>query len=163
RPAAFAQWLTRNAGDIYTLESARLLEITRSLYLPLVGRFDACLIVLSEDLLAKADEFITRAGPLLKPGGQILVMATNDRGRELAAAFRQELARHAARLLDLSAWVSEIHYVPASRLRWAIFRAALRLVRRGDMSGWASLTQVLLLAVPAIPLMLATFILNLGI
>jgi hypothetical protein len=161
-PDAFARWLTRSAGEIVTLESERLLDATRDLYLPLVESFDACLIILSEGLLARADQFIARAGPLLKPGGRIMLMVTNERGLALAADFGREFAHHSARLLDLSAWVGEIRYIPASRIRWAIYRAMGRVQRRGDTLGWRSPARLALLAMAAAPLTLATYLTNLG-
>jgi hypothetical protein len=160
-PDAFARWLTRSAGDIMTVESARLLEATREFYLPLAGKFDACLMILSEGMLTQADEFIARAAPLLKPGGQIMLMVTNDRGLSLAADFGREFAHHSARLLDPSAWVTEIRYIPASRMRWAIYRATGRVLQSGDTVGWRSPTRLALLALAAVPLSLATLFVNL--
>jgi hypothetical protein len=162
RPIAFAQWLTRSAGDNFTLESDRLLELPRDLYLPLVETFDACLMILSEGMLAKADEFIARAGPLLKPGGQIMIMVANERSLEHARGFSREFAHQSARLLDLAAWVTEIHYVPASRLRWAIYRAMARVLQRGDISGWRSPVRLISLAMAALPLSIASYLANLG-
>jgi hypothetical protein len=162
-PSTFAEWLTDAAGDIHTLESAHLLEAPPSLYEPAAPRFDACLIMLSEDLLGKADQLIARAGPLLNPGAPLLMLVTNDHGYERANEFSRHFAQQSARLLNLSAWIAETHYVPASRLRWAVYRAMFRTVRKGDAVGWRSPLGLVLLAVVSIPLMLASLAINLRI
>src|SRR6202035_4523376 len=163
QPAVFARWLTRSTGDIYTLESDWLLELPEDDERPLVGSFDACLIILGEAMLKTADEFIDRAAPLLVAGGQIMIMVTNERGLAPAAACGREFAQQSARLLDPSAWVTEIHYVPASRMRWAIYRALGRLLKSGDAVGWSSPVRLAALAIMAAPLTAATFLTNLGI
>jgi hypothetical protein len=163
RPANFARWLTHSAGDILTLEAERLIEMPRDAYLPLVASFDACLIILSAGLLAQGQEFIARSAPLLKRGGQIMILVANDRARDHAADFARDFARHSARLLDASAWIAATYYVPASRLRWTIYRVMLRLARIGDGFGWRSPRALLMLAIAAVPVSLASFLLNLGV
>jgi hypothetical protein len=163
QPAAFARWLTRSAGEIYTLESARLLKLPLDEERPLAGSFDACLMILGEGMLKAADELIAGAAPLLAPGGQIMILISNERGFAHAAAFGREFAQQSARLLDTSAWVTDIHYVPASRLRWAIYRSLGHVLKRGDAAGWNSLVRLAALAVVAAPLTLATLLTNLGI
>jgi hypothetical protein len=163
RPAMFAEWLTHTAGEIYTLESSHLLAAPPSLYEPLMERFGACLMIVTEDLLAKADQLIARAGPLLNQHGRILMMLTNDRGYAKAHEFKLHFTQQSARLLDLSAWITEIHYVPASGLRWAVYRAMWRVVRRGDAIGWRSPVRLALMGFVSLPLMLAALVINLGI
>jgi hypothetical protein len=163
QPATFARWLTRTAGDIYTIEAERLVAIAEEDERPLRGSFDACLIILGEGMLKSAHGFIERAAPLLVPDGQIMIMITNERGVSAAATFSREFARQSARLLDTAAWVTDIHYVPASRIRWAIYRALGRVGARGDALGWGSPIQLAALALLAVPLTAATFLTNLGI
>jgi hypothetical protein len=163
QPATFARWLTRSAGEIYTLDSARLLELPLDEERPLAGSFNACLMILNEGRLKSADEFIARAAPLLAPGGQIMILVANERGFAHAAMFGREFAQQSARLLDTAAWVTDIHYVPASRLRWAIDRALGHVRRRGDAAGWNSPVRLAGLALMGAPLALATLLSNLGI
>ena len=163
QPAAFARWLTRTAGDIHTLEAERLLAIAEDDVRPLRGSFDACLMILAEGMLKSAHAFIERAAPLLGPDGQIMIMVTNERGLSAAATFGREFAQQSARLLDTAAWVTDVHYVPASRLRWAIYRALGRVGARGDAFGWGSPLRLAALALAAVPLTAATFLTNLGI
>jgi hypothetical protein len=163
QPEAFARWLTRSAGDIHTLESARLLELPLDEERPLAGKFDACLMIMGEGMLKSADEFIAHAAPLLAQGGQIMILISNERGFAHAATFGREFAQQSARLLNTSAWVTDIHYVPASRLRWAIYRAFGHVRRRGDAAGWKSPARLAALALMTVPLTLATLLTNLGI
>ena len=162
QPATFARWLTRSAGDIVTLESDRLLDPDRDLYVPLIGQFDACLMIVSEAMMPRVDALIAHASPLLKPGGQIMIMISNERGLAMADDFSRTFVRHSARLLDLAAWVTEIRYIPASRMRWAVYRALRRVQQAGDTVGWRSPTRLALLAVAAGPLAIAAFLANLG-
>jgi hypothetical protein len=92
-----------------------------------------------------------------------MILIANERGFAHAAAFGREFAQQSARLLDTSAWVTDIHYVPASRLRWAIDRALGRVRGRGDALGWNSPARLAGLALMAAPLALATLLTNLGI
>jgi hypothetical protein len=163
QPGAFARWLTRSAGEIFTLESDRLLELPEEDERPLIGSIDACLMVLSEGMLKIADELIARATPLLSPGGQIMIMVANERGLARAATFGNEFAQQSARLLDQSAWVTETHYVPASRLRWSAYRGLGRVVKWGDTVGWRSPLRLAGLAIVATPLLAITYLANLGI
>src|ERR1051326_7623105 len=163
RPANFARWLTGSAGDILTLEAERLIELPRDIYLPLVGSFDACLIIISQDMLARGHELIARGGPLLKRGGQIMILAANDSRHGHAADFTRAFARNSARLLDTSAWIARIHYVPASRLRWTIHRTMLRIARIGDSLGWRSPLHILVLALAALPISLLSLATNLTV
>ena len=163
RPAAFSEWLARGRGEVYTLEAAHLLGASRDAYAPLTGSFDACFMALSEELLASADQLIAGAGPLLRPGGQILILIVNDRGFHAAGEFSRAFARQSARLLDLSSWVAEAHYVPANRLRWATYRALHRVAHLGNEPGWRARLRAPLLAIAAGGLMLISFLVNLGI
>ena len=163
QPGVFARWLTRSAGDIFTLEADRLHELPRDLYLPLVASFDACLMVLSEGMLRSANDLIARVGPLLRPGGQIIIMVANERPLAEAAGFGREFAHHSAQLLDVASWVGEIRYVPASRVRWTIYRILGHVVRGGDAVGWRSPVRLAALAMIAAPLTIAVLLTNLGI
>jgi hypothetical protein len=163
QPAAFARWVTRSTSEIVTLESERLMALPRDHYLPLLASFDACLMILTEGQLKDADGLLARVGPLLRRGGQILIMATNERPLGRAADFGREFVHHSARLLDTSAWVADIRYVPASRLRWVIYRGMGWVLRRGDASGWRSPPWLAVLAMVTAPLALAALLTNLRI
>src|SRR5262249_57429878 len=118
----------------------------------------ACLMVLTEGQLHHSDDLIASVGPLLKASGQIMIMVTNDRPLDQAAEFTRGFVYHSARLLSPSAWLAEVHYVPASHIRWALYPAMNRVALRGGMSGWRSPGALLRLAFAGGPLALATFL-----
>jgi hypothetical protein len=162
QPAAYAEWVTRATSNIETLECEQLFDLRRMDYLPLVRTFDACLMVLTEEELKQSDGLVGRVGPLLKPGGQIMVMVTNNRSLEDAGKFGDAFAYEATRLLDTSAWLTEVNYVPASRARWVISRLMMRLAQRGAASQWDP-ALVVPLVMAGGPLLLGTYLCNLGI
>ncbi len=161
-PSVYASWLTRATNDVETLECVRLLELPRNLYLPLVGKFDCCLMVLTEEQVGHADELLARIGPLLGPGGRIMILITNNRSLDSAAEFSRAFARHSGRLVNSFSGLAEVHYVPASRTRWAIYRAMDRIAILGGKSGWRSPSVVPLLAFAGAALALAAYLCNLG-
>lgn len=119
-PRGFGHWLVRFAKNVYSLEAERLLELSRRDYLPMVGSFDTCLLFLREGFLDRVDEFIERTGPLLKPGGFLMIVATNDRPLGEATGFSMHFAQHAGGFGNLATWVTDIHYVRSTWLRWQI-------------------------------------------
>jgi hypothetical protein len=155
----FSHWLVRTSGNVATLEIDRLLDSTRQLYRPLIGNFDTCVIVLSEEMLGRADELVERASSFLARSGQISIVIMNDRPHAESAYFARAFIRHAARLLSLSSWVSETRYIRAGRLRWSIYHAMRRLSERGEKSGWGS-PMLPRLALSAAPLAVVTYLLN---
>ena len=161
QPAIYAQWLTHAVTEIETIESDLLLELPRELYSPLVGRFDCCLMVLTEAELDHADRLIARVGPLLEPGSRIMIMVLNDRSLERAAEFGRAFAECSAQFVNPATWLAELYYIPASRLRWAIYRAMARVVRRAGISGWRSPMTIVLVTAMAGPLCVASYLCNL--
>jgi hypothetical protein len=162
RPAAYVRWLTRTANEFQTLECAQLLEMQRALYMPLLASFDVCLMMLSEDELEQLDGLVARAAPLLQPGGQIMIVIINNRMLDEAADFGKSFAGHACRLLSTSAWLTEVNYVPASRLRWAVSRLIRKIARRGSASAWRAPIVVPLLGIAG-PLIVANFLCNMNV
>ncbi|MBV8566955.1 MAG: hypothetical protein JO273_15990 [Methylobacteriaceae bacterium] len=129
QPIGFAHWLASVAKDVFSIETGRLLEMSRRQYLPMVGGFDTCMLILTEKDLNRGDELVERIGPLLKPGGHSMILVTNDRGLDDAAGFGLSFAYHAPRFLHLGTSVAETHYVPSDRRRWQIQRTIGRLGR----------------------------------
>lgn len=132
QPRRFAHWVTAMTSDVFTLEWDRLLaaQPSRALggmpewYRALVDTLDACLVVVSEPMLERAGGVMERLGPLMKLQGQISIMILNDRPYHNAAAFREVFARSSADLLDRSSWRLEVRYIPATKLRWLVYRAS---------------------------------------
>ena len=129
-PYGFAPWLAkRQQQRTMSIEIARLLGYSRRQYLPLIGRFDVCLVFLREINLQSCDEILRRLGPLMRPGGRVLISIMGADPRIFATSF----ARHSGRFLNLPLWVSEIHYVRSSWLRWNVQRVMRRLSRNATL------------------------------
>jgi hypothetical protein len=120
-PVRFASWLASSPYKATARETARLLNLPRHQYMLLVGKFDGCLMLLREGDLNSIDDIFKRVGPLLKPGGQLLISISNDQPTD-PKNFTNSLAFHSGRLANLSLWLKEIRYVPTDRLRWKLRR-----------------------------------------
>ena len=116
-PHVYARWLARAPTHALSIESSRLLNLSRAQYMPLIGSFDACLLVLTEGDLKRGNEFLERSGPLLKQDGQVFVFTTNYRIDDFAG-FGPSIAYNAAYFSNLKLWLSETKFVRASKLRW---------------------------------------------
>jgi hypothetical protein len=137
RPDHYARWMTSVASEVYTLEWNWLLDMRRGPLggllernSPLLDTFDACLVAVTGSTLERAGTVIQRISPFLKASGQISVMVINDRPYNDAASFSTVFAHCAAELLSHTAWVTQVDYVPASRLRWRLYRSWDELWRR---------------------------------
>jgi hypothetical protein len=151
---AFAQWVVRAPGEVVTLNSDHLLQLTRVQYTQLAGTFDACLLLSGEGMLEQSDELIEHVAPLLKAKGQIIMMVANNRPLSGATEFSRIFATQAGRLLSRSVWIEDIQYVELSPRRLAIRRSMMRL---------ASIARRLPLFAPAVaPIALATYFANLA-
>lgn len=128
QPQVYARWLVGFSTDAISLERDRLLNMALSQYSPLVGAFDACLLMLNESDLKRGDEFLAHIGPLLKPGGQAFMVVMNERGTH-GADLDTSIARHADRLTNPGLWVTGTEYVQTSWLRRRVQAWMVRLSR----------------------------------
>jgi SAM-dependent methyltransferase len=124
----FAPWVVAAAGDVVTLNADHLLQSTRAQYGELIGAFDACLLFTGEGLIEQSDELVEYIGPLLKPGGRIVVSVINNLKAAEAIEFSRNFALQAARLLNQSVWIEDIQYVALSPRRLAIRNAMMQMV-----------------------------------
>jgi hypothetical protein len=127
-PQLYARWLVGLSETATSLEKDRLLNLSPSQYAPLLGAFDACLLVLQQADLSRGDEFLACIGPLLKPRGRLFMLVVNTRAAG-DADFGASFACHAARLANPGLWVAGVEYVRASRLRRSMQRWMTRLAR----------------------------------
>ena len=74
----FAPWIVGTAGDVVTLNSDHLLQLTHAQYSELAGTFDACLLLSGDAMLDQSDALIEHIGPLLKANGRLILMAINS-------------------------------------------------------------------------------------
>jgi hypothetical protein len=148
----FAPWIVGTAGDIVTLNSDHLLQLTNAQYSEIAGTFDACLLLSSDAMLDQSDTLIEHIGPLLKAKGRLIFMATNSLSAVDAADFSRNFAAQAGRLLNRSVWIEDIQYVELSPRREAIRHAMARLA--------AGSGGTPLLAAAALPVALANYLAN---
>ena len=127
-PHIYARWLARAPTQAVSIESSHLLSLSRAQYMPLVGSFDACLLVLTEEDLKRGNDFLERSGPLLKQDGRVFVFTTNHRINDFEG-FGPSVAYNAAHFSNLKLWLSETKFVRASKLRWNLRQTIVRLAR----------------------------------
>ena len=148
----FARWIVGTAGDIVTLNSDHLLQLTRIQYSEIAGTFDACVLFSGDAMLDQSDALIEHIGPLLKAKGRLILMATNSLSAADATEFSRNFAAQAGRLLNRSVWIEDIQYVALSPRRSAIRDAMIWLAAR---SGGKPL-----LALAALPVAFANYFAN---
>jgi hypothetical protein len=148
----FAPWIVATAGDIVTLNSDHLLQLTHVQYSELAGAFDACVLFSSDAMLDQSDALIEHIGPLLKAKGRLILMTTNSLSASDAAEFSRNFAAQAGRLLNRSVWIEDIQYVALSPRREAIRNAMLRLAARSSGTSF--------LAAAALPVVFANYFAN---
>ena len=83
----FAQWIVGTAGDVVTLNSDHLLQLTLAQYSKLAASFDACVLFSGAAMLDQTDALIEHIAPLLKLKGRLIFLAINS----LPAADATEL------------------------------------------------------------------------
>jgi hypothetical protein len=125
----FAPWLAKCTYKGTAIEIGWLLNLSQRQYMPLVGKFDCCLVLLREGDLKLGEQLLKRIGPLLSPRGHVVISTSNDQPAD-PRDFTQSYAYHADRLINLHLWLEEIHYVPTSRLRWNVHRVMARVARK---------------------------------
>ena len=126
-PTVFTASLADNGERAVRIRTTPFLANPADIYEPMAAKFDQCLLELTENDLNKVDELIDRVAPLMKTGGEILVAVNNRRTAAEAKQFGASISHHAPRLLRPAATTSEVHFVPASRFRWGVFRVMMRL------------------------------------
>jgi hypothetical protein len=148
----FAQWIVATTGDVVTLNSDHLLQLTHVQYDELAGTFDACVLFSGDAMLDQSDALIEHIGPLLKAKGRLMLMATNSLSATDAAEFSRSFAFEAGRLLNRSVWIEDIQYVELSPRRETIRNAMTRLA--------AGSGRMPFLAAAALPVGLANYFTN---
>ena len=148
----FAPWIVGTSGDVVTLNSDHLLQLTQIQYSEIAATFDACVLFSDDAMLDQSDALIEHIGPLLKARGRLILMATNSLSAGDATAFSRNFAAQAGRLLNRSVWIEDIQYVELTRRREIVRNAMLRLAAR--------IGRTPLLAAAALPAALANYVTN---
>jgi hypothetical protein len=143
-PTVFTAAFADGGERAVRLVRTRFLETPVEFYDSLKSQFDVCLLELSEGELADAAELIDRIAPLMKVGGEILVIVSNKRQHDVQE-FAASVGFHAARLMRASGTPAEVHLVPATRLRFATMRTIARLGYLARTKPWLAMPAILTL------------------
>jgi hypothetical protein len=138
-------WLAGAASRNIMFRIGQLMRLKTEDYMPLVGQFDGCLLLLSDEELKRARAALGRLRPLLAPEGFVLVSTMNNISVVYRSSFDDVVAYDARGLLHLGMRVSDITFVTAGQLRWKALNGMVALYRQ-------------LLRMPAVfwPLLVAT-------
>jgi methyltransferase family protein len=118
-PTIFTVSLGDDGEQVFRLRNTLFLDSPPNVFDALAGRFDLCLLELSEGEMARGDELVDRLAPLMKTDGEIMIVIYNRRAVD-GAGFVESIGFHARRLLRPAAMPTNINFVPASRLRWHV-------------------------------------------
>ena len=126
-PGLFRDWLRPLSQSSVSLDTRRLVGYGNDEYMPLVAKFDGCLLIMSEDEIEQGKKLFGRIMPMLKPNGFLTVAILNGRGMGMANGFAAYLARSSPNFFDLSISVTDVKFVEASWLRWTCLRLMIDL------------------------------------
>ena len=112
-------------------------------YASLHGKFDLCLIELTETDMRYGDKLVDRVVPLMKSGGRVIVFVFNRRIEDEGKEFGQSVVYHGSRFIRSGAVPTEVHFVPASAPRWRARRGMFSLRTMIDRNPWLSPLAVL--------------------
>ena len=128
-PTAFSVALADNGERTHRLRCRPFLKNPPERYERLHGKFDLCLLELSETDMEDGGELTDRIVPLLKNGGRIILFVLNRRVVDKGGEFGQSVTFQSSRFIRSSAVPTEIHFVPSNLARhWG--RLGLPKLRR---------------------------------
>ena len=116
-PTAFSVALADSGERTRRLRCRPFLRNPPERYSQLHGKFDLCLLELSETEMEDGGELTDRIVPLLKKGGRIILFVQNCRVIDHAGEFGHSVTFQSSRFIRSSAVPTEIHYVPSNALR----------------------------------------------
>jgi 2-polyprenyl-3-methyl-5-hydroxy-6-metoxy-1,4-benzoquinol methylase len=121
QPTVFTASLADSGERTVRIIPSLFTEGPPEIWEPMAGAFDFCLAELSEGELARAGDLVDRIAPMMKDGGEILIITYNRRDRG-ADEFGPSIDFHAPRVLRPSTALIGAHFVHATRLRWWLAR-----------------------------------------
>jgi len=128
-PTAFSVALADSGERTRRLRCRPFLRNTAERYSRLHGKFDLCLLELSETDMEEGGELTDRIVPLMKKGGRIILFVQNRRSVDDAGQFGHSVTFQSSRFIRSSAVPMEIHYVPSNvTRRWG--RSGMSRLRR---------------------------------
>ena len=157
-PFQFSRWIDDIAPGSVLFALRRFANLKKPDYMPLVGAFRGCLVLLSEDELETARPLLERVRPLVGSDGFILIAVMNGRGAICGDSFNRSVAHHSAGLLDLGTRVDELAFVTGGPWRWPIMSLMVQL--------YLAMLRMPMIYYPfavlsAIPLLAGSFLANL--
>jgi hypothetical protein len=123
-------WLAGATSRKITFRLGQFMRLKAEEYMPLVGQFDGCLLLLSDEELKRGRAALARLRPLLAPEGFILVFTMNNTGVVYHGSFDDTVAVDGWGALHLGMRVSDITFVTAGQLRWSALHGMVALYRR---------------------------------
>jgi hypothetical protein len=121
--------LADNGERTHRLRCRPFLKNPPERYERLHGKFDLCLLELSETDMEDGGELTDRIVPLLKNGGRIILFVLNRRVVDKSGEFGHSVTFQASRFIRSSAVPTEIHFVPSNAFRqWG--RSGMSKLRR---------------------------------
>ncbi len=141
-PTVFTASLADGGRRVVRFRRGPFLDKPAAFYRTLERQFDICLAELSEADMAEADELIDRVAPLVKVGGQILLVVYNQRWKA-KEDFSASIGFHASRFMRPSGTPEEIHFVPATRFRMTVMRSIVRIGKLVRSKPWIGIPALL--------------------
>jgi hypothetical protein len=142
-PTVFTVSLSDSGERVHRLRGTPFLQSAPERFTSFFGRFDLCLVELSEGEMELGGELIDRIAPLMKADGRIIVSVLNRRSIVSAHEFGKGVSHHGSRFIRSGAVPTEIHFVRASRLRWAANRGMLSLRTAVSKTPWLGIPSML--------------------
>jgi hypothetical protein len=143
-PTVFTVSLSDAGERVHRLRGTPFLQSAPERFTPLFGRFDLCLLELTEGEMELGGELIDRIAPLMKAEGRIIVSVLNRRSVATARQFGEGVSHHGSRFIRSGALPTEIHFVPANRLRWMANRGMLSLRTAVSKTPWLGIPSMLM-------------------
>jgi hypothetical protein len=122
-PGLFEGWLLTQGRESDSIGIHRLLELDATHYGMLKGRYDGCVLILTDVELLGIKRILKRVGPLLSEGDFISVCVLNGQGLMVGQQFNQYLLRESTGFFDRCLAFEEVHFVSAGRLGWTALRS----------------------------------------
>jgi hypothetical protein len=128
-PTAFSVALADGGERTRRLRCRPFLRNPPERYEQLHGKFNLCLLELSETDMEDGGELTDRIVPLLKKGGRVILFVQNNRVVDDAGVFGHSVTFQSSRFIRSSAVPTEIHFVPSNvARRWG--RVGMSRLRR---------------------------------
>ncbi len=120
RPTVITNWIADRSSQVQRLPIGRFARLDADERREMRGRFDACYLELSEPEIERGPTVLDEIVPMLRPGGDILIAAFNDRWAYGAEKLGDSATTHAYRLIHRrDVELTVMRAVRSSRWQWA--------------------------------------------